>query len=130
LTIAYTENAFDAPGTVVIWHAGADALEEVSGAASPVLSGDASRIFYSEAGTQFTCRMVERSVDATGTLGPEVTIGDPPDALPRTGCSRPIATDAHGSELAFMSTSTNLVPDPVFIVPDVPTDGALYQAAT
>lgn len=102
---------------VVVWNAATGASVGLPATSNLVFSGDGSKVFYDAEATLYTCRMVERSLSSDGTLGPEITVGDPPDGLPRTGCSSPVATNSDGSELLFGSTSTNLVPNPQFSDP-------------
>jgi len=122
LTMSYLETywtllpdgSYQQNSQTVVWDAATGAVADMPNVSSALLAGDGSEIFYSTDFTLFTCEMAESSLDSQGNLGPPVVVGDPPQSLPRTGCSGPIATNSDGSELLFGSSSTNLVPDPGF----------------
>jgi hypothetical protein len=117
LTIMYPEtintSTTQTPATG-IWNAATGAVVTLPETVSGILAGDGTTIFYTTAVTRDTCELVTRSLSVTGQLGPEIVIGDPPQGLPRTGCSSPIATNSAGDELVFGSSSTNLVPGTAF----------------
>ncbi len=124
LTVTY--EAGTTPGEdarTVVWKPATNSIGTLSGAQHALLSGNGERVFYSDETTYFTCRLSRRSVDTFAQFGLPVTLGDPPGSLPRTGCSRPIASNFDGTSFVFGSTSTNLMPDPVF---DHPEDPAYY----
>lgn len=130
LTVTYTDETTSYVPRSFVWNAPADAKGILSDADGAILSGDGKQVFYSDQRTLFTCRLVRRSVDASAQFGPVVTLADPPEGLPRTGCSRPSASNFDGSQFVFNSTSTNLTPNPVFDRPDNPTDYYAYYRGT
>jgi hypothetical protein len=85
-----------------------------------VLSPDGSKLFYMSDLREYTCQLNDVHVNGDGTLGASSVIGDPPQGLPRTGCSSPVAVSADSSRLLFDSSNSNLEPSPPLSDPNWP----------
>ncbi len=85
-----------------------------------LLSPDGTHLFYTSELREYTCQLNDVHVNADGSFGASIVVADPPQGLPRTGCSDPVAASADNSRLLLQSNQSNLVSSPPVSDPSWP----------